>query len=339
MAEQNAPRKGEEKSTKQAPDNGQPLDRLRALVEHERSLGGKPLRLHVILNPASGQDQPVLKLLNEALAIAEAEWDIFITKKSGDAARFARQAVEAGMDRLLVYGGDGTVMEAASGLIGSMVPLAILPGGTANVISIEMGIPGDLASACALAVHPAPRIIAADMGQAGERYFLLRAGTGLEAAMVENADREMKNKLGVFAYAITALQSLANPPVASYRLTLDGRQQEETEGVTCVVANSGATGLGPALRLAPDIHINDGLLDVLILRKADLAGLVSAAASVIGKTDPAEVLHWQAREVTIEADPPQTVQVDGEPGGETPVTIKVIPEAVRVVTPPEEGLG
>lgn len=312
------------------------IDRLRSLVQRDRLEGPRRLKVHVILNPAAGQDAPVLKLLNEALNASGVDWDIFITKQSGDAARFARQAVAARADRLVVYGGDGTVAEAASGLLDSTLPMAIIPGGTANVISIEAGIPGDLAEACALAVHPAPGTLTVDIAKAGEHFFLLRAGMGLEAAMVEGADRELKNRLGVFAYALAGLHALANPPTACYRLTLDG-ETVETEGVTCIVANSGATGLGPGFSLAPEIYVDDGLLDVLVLRKADLAGLVSAAASVIGKSDAAQVHHWQAREVTVEADPPQTVQADGEPAGETPLSIRLIPRAVRLVVPAASG--
>ncbi len=97
-------------------------------------------RVRVIINPAAGQDEPVLGILNSVFHPAGVEWDVAITLKAGDAKRFAQQAVEEGIEVVAVYGGDGTVAEVASGLIGSEVPLAIFPGGTANVMSVELGI-------------------------------------------------------------------------------------------------------------------------------------------------------------------------------------------------------
>src|SRR5688572_14012985 len=107
-------------------------------------------RVHVIINPAAGQDRPVLGILNKAFKDAEIDWDVFITKEAGDARRFAEEAVAAKADVVAVYGGDGTVMEVANGVKNTGVPLAIFPGGTANVMSVELGIPSDLAEACAL---------------------------------------------------------------------------------------------------------------------------------------------------------------------------------------------
>jgi diacylglycerol kinase family enzyme len=86
-------------------------------------------KLLVIINPASGRPKPILHTLNKVCKRLDVEWDISITKKRGDASRFARQAVESGYDIVAVYGGDGSVMEAGQGLVGSQVPLAILPGG------------------------------------------------------------------------------------------------------------------------------------------------------------------------------------------------------------------
>src|SRR5919206_2640007 len=107
-------------------------------------------RVQVIINPTAGQDQPILGVLTRVFHAAGVAWDVSITKKAGDARRFARAAVEAGVDVVAAYGGDGTVMEVASGLIGTTVPLAIFPGGTANVMSMELGISSDLAEASAL---------------------------------------------------------------------------------------------------------------------------------------------------------------------------------------------
>jgi YegS/Rv2252/BmrU family lipid kinase len=319
-------------------DDQNPADLLKRMgaVQGGRFVPRKPpQRVHVIINPAAGKDQPVLKVLNGALQTAGVDWEILITKEAGDARRYAQEAARAGVDVVAVHGGDGTVMEVASGLIGSQVPFAIIPGGTANVMSVELGIPGDLVEACALVVNPDAAVRMVDMGQIEDHYFLLRAGMGFEAAMVEGADRELKDRLGVFAYAFSGLQALADPPLARYRLVLDGREVE-TEGLACIIANSGTMGVPgvPALTLSNKINVSDGLLDVMVVTRSDLPGIVSLVANfVAGSENPEALQLWQVREATINADPPQKVQVDGEILMETPVTARVLPEAVRAVVP------
>jgi diacylglycerol kinase family enzyme len=99
-------------------------------------------RIVVIANPAAGQDEPVLGTMNKVFGASEYKWDLWLTKQGGDGKRLALQAIEEAADIVAVYGGDGSVREVASALAGSDVPMAILPGGTANVMSVELGIPG-----------------------------------------------------------------------------------------------------------------------------------------------------------------------------------------------------
>lgn len=308
--------------------------RFKAILGGRKMKPGRVKHAKAIINPAAGRDQPVLKALNAAFRAANMDWDVSITKNPGDGTRLAAEAVQAGSGLIVVHGGDGTVMEVAGGLLGSEAPMAIVPGGTANVMSRELGIPLDLVEACALAVNPDAPIRTVDMGQAGQHYFLLRAGMGFEAAMVKGADREMKDRFGLLAYTLSALQELADPQLAAYHMKLDG-EEVVTEGLACIVANSGHLGAG-GISLAPGIDISDGLLDVIVVTKADLPSLVALAASVVGGVENAPALqHWQIREASISSDPSQTVQVDGEIVGETPVDVRVIPQAVRIVVPPE----
>ncbi|MCL5996957.1 MAG: YegS/Rv2252/BmrU family lipid kinase, partial [Chloroflexi bacterium] len=288
--------------------------------------------IHIIVNPASGNDEPVLSVFNKVFQPAQVDWDVFITKKSGDACEYAQRAVAAGVDAVGVYGGDGTVTEAASGLLGSGVPLAIFPGGTANVTSIELGIPGKLEEAVALVVGVACDYRWVDMGRLGDRLFLGHVGIGLEANMHENADRPTKDRLGFLAYPVAALQALREPPMSHYTLTLDG-QTVEIDGLNCMVTNLGSLGVLGAT-LSNNISVSDGLLDVIVVRSVDVTSLAALAAKVTGLADPQDQLpHWQAREVCIVADPPQGITADGEVLGQTPVEVKVLPRAVRVIVP------
>jgi len=289
-------------------------------------------KIHVIINPASGQPQPILHALNSAFHPAGIDWDVLITKESGDAERFARQAAASGVDVVAAYGGDGTVMEAARGLFGSETPLAILPGGTANLMAVELGIPKNLAQAAAIAATPKSRMRVVDAGLfSGETHFLLRVGLGFAARKVEIADRDLKDRYGIMAYSIGALKALSGSEPAHYRLTLDG-QSYEAQGFTCLVDNAGNIGFaGLGLK---SIQVDDGLLDVIIVRDARIRSWIAVGTGLSGaKLDPEYILHWQAREITIETDPPQPVQMDGELAGETPVNIRVVPGLVRVLAP------
>lgn len=303
-------------------------------------------RIQVIINPAAGQNTPVLSTINDVFQPLEIDWDVSITKKEGDARAQAQAAVQSGVDVVAAYGGDGTVMEVASGLLGSDVPLAILPGGTGNVISVDLGIPADLGAACLLAVGEKSRITAIDCGQLEDRIFLLRLSIGLEAEMVETTTREAKDRYGIFAYLWSAVQNLRQPEIAHFKLTLDG-QEIETEGVTCIVANSGNLGLS-GVNLLPTVKIDDGLLDVLVVQQANIAALIEILGSVLGiretpvRDASAEIidaqlqqaLHaWQAREITIVTTPPRPIQADGELIGSGIVRCKVLPQALKVLVP------
>ena len=256
-------------------------------------------------------------------------------QEAGDARRQAQQAAEAGVDAVAVYGGDGTVSEAASGLVGTKVPLAIFPGGTGNAIALALGIPGDLAAACALVCNTTPAVSAVrtvDMGSVNEHYFLIGVGIGIPGVLAEGADREQKDLFGPFAYVLSSIQALRNAPMARYHMTLDGKPVE-SEGVICLIANSGNFGIA-GVSLANSIDMADGLLDVIVVGDAALGSLLSLASSVMRQDETtAPFDHWQAREVTVTAEPAQAIQADGEVLQPGPVSVKILPQSVRFIVP------
>ena len=313
---------------------GERATQVRALLRQgTRGAGPRFETVHVIINPASGQDQTILNTLNTVFNVAGLKWDVTITHKAGDAVEQAAAAAATGVDVVAVYGGDGSVMEAASGLIGTGVPLAILPGGTNNVVSVELGVSKDLVEAAALVGGAPSKLRSVDMGRANDTYnFILRVGMGYEAVINEGADREMKDKYGGFAYSIAGLKALKNPPIANYHMVLDG-EVVEMEGLWCMVANSASLGI-PKVNLVQDIDVGDGYLDVIMVRERDLSSLVSVAASIanterVGKPLP----HWRVREAVITAYPPQAVTGDGELWEPTPLKASVIPAAVQMLVP------
>jgi diacylglycerol kinase (ATP) len=211
--------------------------------------------------------------------------------------------------------------------------MAIIPGGTANVVAHELGIPLDVMEATILAINREAPIRKVDMGKIGQHHFLIRAGMGFEAAMIEGADRESKDRFGLLAYALSALQELADPEIARYQMVLDG-QYVEAEGLACIIANSGNIGR-PGILIQPSILVSDGRLDIVVITRSDLPTLVALAASIVGGAQNQPALqHWQVKEARIASNPRQKVQVDGEILYETPIEVTVVPQAVSIITPP-----
>jgi YegS/Rv2252/BmrU family lipid kinase len=293
-------------------------------------------KLQVIINPAAGVGRPILQALNAGLKDTGIEWDVSITHKAGDAERLAKEAVENGADIVGVHGGDGSVMEVASALRGTPTPLAIFPGGTANVMSVELGIPStDLEASIDFIARDNYTTRRIDMGMVNDRLFLLRIGIGLEADMMKSADQEIKNRFGILAYAFSALSEMRNLTSTLYRVRVDG-ELHEVEGISCMIANSGNVAIG-GLTLSKKIDISDGALDVVIFRRADLAAMITVSAAVVSPTteatDSPQLEHYQGREIVVEADPPQTISIDGEVIEPTTLTASILPGAVNVVVP------
>ena len=301
---------------------------------------GLSKKMQVIINPAAGVGRPILQALNSRLRDSGIEWDVSITHKAGDAERLAKKAIEDGADIVGVHGGDGSVMEVASALRGTSTPMAIFPGGTANVMSVELGIPNDDTEAAIDFIAKGTyttRLI--DMGRVNDRLFLLRIGIGLEADMMKSADQEVKNRFGMLAYAFSAINEMRSLTPTNFRVRVDG-ELHEVEGISCMIANSGNVAIG-GLTLSKKIDISDGLLDAVIFRSADLAAMISVTAAMMSPnseaTDSLQLEHYQGREIIVESDPPQTISIDGEVIEPITLTARILPGAVNVIVPMLEG--
>jgi diacylglycerol kinase (ATP) len=292
-------------------------------------------KIHVVINPASGQDQPVLNVLNDVFHKAGVDWDVSITHKSGDATRQARAAAESGVDLVAAYGGDGTQMEVANGLLGTGVPQAILAGGTGNAMAHELGVSLNLREAAQLIVSSSQRR-AIDLARSGERVYMLRAYTGVPADA--GASREEKDKLGQLAYIRASLKIASSMKPVRYFGKVDG-QEFDTEALICFILNAGSIGgvLGIELPTVGEVNISDGLLDLYAIEAETSQPFISLPKHLLRTDDSSfKIHHWQGSEITLEAIPPQDVWIDGEVGGETPFVTQVIPQALEIVVP-EKG--
>jgi YegS/Rv2252/BmrU family lipid kinase len=303
-------------------------------------------RVYVVANPAAGQGNFDIKELNSRFNAADIEWEVLFTKQFGDGKKLALRALDEGADVVAVFGGDGTVAEIGGALCGSGVPLAILPGGTANVMSVELGIPPAFGDAINVVCYEELTLRPIDVGKVDDLHFILRLSIGLEARMVEGADRNLKDRLGTLAYALSALKAISAPEHFRFEFEIDGQQVSE-EGIACVIANSANLGRA-GLQLAPDVTVSDGLLDIFVINNATMPTVMSAISSILGQApngvvaeeigtqpDTARAIrHWQGKEIVVKSEPVSSVQCDGEMIGETPKRINMLPAAVQVVVPP-----
>ena len=289
------------------------------------------MRVKVIINPVSGKPQPILSVLNEVFAPGGIDWDVAITHGEGDGVVAACKAAEQGYDLIGVYGGDGTVTEVASALADGGPPILLLPGGTGNALADDLGIPPTLKEAAALVDETLSEVRRIDLGRSADRLFVLRMTMGLEAAMVAAATREMKDVYGWLAYAFGGLQALSAAPTATYSIAVDG-VTAECEGLAAMVANSASTGV-PGVRIADNVSVSDGLLDLVIVQKTNLPGLLGIATAA-AQEEPSSLLNrWRGKEIRVEAKPVQVILADGEEAGSTPVSVTIVPAAVGVLVP------
>jgi YegS/Rv2252/BmrU family lipid kinase len=283
-------------------------------------------RIHVVINPAAGKDEPILNVLNDVFHEYGVDWDVSVTKKFGDATEQARAAVARGVDLVAGYGGDGTQHEIANALVGSNVALGVLPGGTGNGFGHELGVPQTLADAARL-ICTSSKTRAIDMVRIDEHYFIQRLYTGTEPE--QQTSREMKNRFGPLAYFGNMFEQRNNPETR-YRLTIDGVEREIL-AMRIYIVNSGQTKSGRSItgsKSAPD----DGQLEIFALNTSNIETLRAAAQRFFDfDTAIAEEFFWRGQVIHIDAEPDQPVWTDGEFFGRTPLTAEVVPGAVKVV--------
>ncbi len=197
-------------------------------------------------------------------------------------AALVRAALGRGCDLIVAAGGDGTVSAVANALIGSgdggSVPLGIIPLGTTNVLARELGIPVDLEQACRLLAGPhATRQI--DGMRVGPACYFTQIGVGIDALMIRDTLREHKRRFGRVAYLWTAATRLLGFQPRRFEVVIDGRRRR-ARASQIIVANSGILGQHP-FRWGPDICLDDGRLDVCIVRARNLIDYVKLSWFVL----------------------------------------------------------
>ena len=244
-------------------------------------------------------------------------------------AEAAARAAERGDAFVFVLGGDGTVRLAAGELAGSESALAVLPGGTANVWAKEAGIPRNLHRA--LDAHLDGQQVAMDLGRANGEPFLLMAGFGWDAQIAATVTPRLKRRLGVLAYVLHGLPMLHRLRTAEIAWEADHASAEEAIGLI-VVSNTRL--YGGILTFSLEASARDGQLNACIFAPRHAPEALRHALKVVARRHPGDAGVRELRTARFDVTTPGVpVQLDGDVVGETPITLIVEREALRMSVP------
>lgn len=296
------------------------------------------MRAVIIHNPRAGTHNHAA--LDQVLgALREAGWDatLHATNAPGEATRRAREFAAQGVEIVFAAGGDGTLNEVANGIYGTRSALGVLPIGTANVWAKEMNLPlNDLVTAAREQIKA--RTCEIDVGEISgktirPRIFLLWCGAGYDAIISEEIarDPQMKRRWGALLYWLVGFRTAFHYRGHRVALALDGRVQRARVLLALV---SNVQLYGGVVRIATHAQVDDGALDITIFHGA---GFFLTAWHLIRvfrgmHLNRPDITNTRATEIEIRAKR-MPVHVDGEPVGETPIRIRLLPRALRVLVP------
>ncbi|HMO58810.1 MAG TPA: diacylglycerol kinase family lipid kinase, partial [Roseiflexaceae bacterium] len=292
-------------------------------------------RAMIVFNPVAGQAETLAHDIQIASEIwQEHGWHVNIrpTAAPGDGSRIAREAAALGYDLVVAAGGDGTINEVVNGLAGTQTALAPLPAGTVNVWAREIGLPLNPRATAEALLHA--RIRRIDLGRAGDRYFLLMAGVGFDAAVVNQVRSSETRRFGIFAYLIRISETARRFRGVRAQITIDGRRVRRRV-LLVVLGNSQL--YGGVMKMTARATIDDGLLDVCIIKGTSLLSAPRIVLAILLQrhtVDPS-IEYYRARTVSVDARTTMPVQVDGDHIGTTPMSFEAVPGALSVLMPSE----
>jgi YegS/Rv2252/BmrU family lipid kinase len=306
--------------------------RPRAWVAVQRRSATVP-RAAVVINPVRVPDTDGYRdRIGTTMRAAGWREPLWLVTTSDDTGKgMAAEAVRAGVDVVFVCGGDGTVRSCAAGLVGTGVPLALLPAGTGNLLARNLRLPMDLDGALTVGMHGTDHLI--DVGVIDGEPFTVMAGIGFDAAIMADAPEALKRRVGWPAYIVSGLRHMRDRRM-HVTLRLDGGPPLRRRARMVVVGNVGALQAG--VQLLPDAQPDDGILDVVVLAPKGIVDWVRVLARVLRRRTGVDhrIEHFQVRSIEIETDRPEERELDGdliEKG--TSLSVRIEPKALLVRLP------
>lgn len=292
-----------------------------------------PSRYFAIVNPVAGggHGAEISDLLEQTLG--DSLLAVHETSPDTDFDRVVRKALADGADCLIASGGDGTVAAVAQPLQHSDIPLAIVPGGTANVIARNLGIPVNYEEAIAQLTQPHDSRYL-DALQVDGRLALLAVGAGLDGAAIAGATRAEKDRLGSWAYVKQLVLQLWQQKSHYLKFTIDG-QTYERHAAELVAINLPEVGLGP-LSFGENVSPDDGCINIGLVQLRGWADVLTLLWGLLrGQPESLHNITYFPMQQSLElsATPPLDVHADGEVLGQTPINIVLAPQSVCLLVP------
>ena len=304
---------------------------------HTAEVVSKNKQVFVVLNPSSGRAD--VDRLRQLLAgrLGDHGWayDVYEITGDDDVAAIVRAACARGADLVIAAGGDGTVASVVNGVWHSSASIGIVPAGTGNLLARAMAIPTTVEAALDLIVgdHALQPL---DLMRSGDQVFVLDLSAGISARAMRDTPPEQKQRFGVLAYLWPIVRDLIRLRRRDFNLVIDGRHFQ-IRASEILVAN-GAFLHEPPFPYGPPEGFNDQQFNVYILAARSLPDFLRLIWGLVRGSwkGEASLRTLTMREsITIEAvRQQQPVQADGEAIGSTPVTVQLVPSAVRVIVPP-----
>lgn len=291
-------------------------------------------RARIIYNPTSGREmiRKNIPYILDRLEGAGYESSCHATKSEGDATEAARIAVERKCDLVIAAGGDGTIYEVVNGLAEQPYrpKFAVLPMGTTNDFARAISMPRDITQACDVLCDGIEMPI--DVGKVNENYFINIAGGGKLTELTYEVPSKMKTMVGQLAYYLKGMEMLPFLRPTSVRIEYDGRLVED-DIMLFLISNSNS--VGGFERLAPEASMNDGMFDLLILKKTNLAEFIRLARLAIkgDHVNDDKVVYAKANRVKVYAEEEMQLNLDGENGGSVPATFVNLYHHLQLIVP------
>jgi diacylglycerol kinase (ATP) len=291
-------------------------------------------RIKFIINPSSGRqlmdrkiDSLIKKLLNDGYVVGK-----YYTKGKNDATNETMRTCKSGFDLIVVCGGDGTVNEVVKGLMLSekKIPFTIIASGTVNDFAKYLKLPKSISGIYELIKRK--KVISIDVGRIADNYFVNVAAGGLLTSVAHTAQPEMKAILGRTAYYLEGLRELMIDRLEPIKVEIKTPEFVLEEDILLFLI-SNSSSIGGFKKLAPTAEIVDGLLDVVIIKKAEMGELANIFLSVFTgeHVNHPKVIYFKAESIEINSDNNVTIDIDGEYGGKLPAKFDVIQNAVEIL--------
>jgi YegS/Rv2252/BmrU family lipid kinase len=287
--------------------------------------------VHLIINPRSGYGGKKRLLAELRLRMQHAGLGLVehVTQCPGDAVRYAREIAPQAR-AVISFGGDGTVNEVASGLLGTDVPMLAAPAGTENLLAKELRIPSRPADLVHMLQHG--QSMTCDMGRINDRSFHSIIGVGFDAEVVRRVSAGRTGHISHLSYFWPIWRTFWEHNYPTLRIRANGETVFEGKGLAFV---GNISRYSSGLRICRDARFDDGLLDLVVFACDRQTHLVLHAAWTMLRRHPLKggVIYRRVRRIRIETDEPLTCQIDGDVGPETPLDISIAPERIRLLVP------